>query len=535
MSIEQEIQDVYGKSSIIVDNLSASKIEHLISQKHEEERLDYKEGFDVSNSSLFKKNKIDLTCDIVSMANTFGGYIILGVCEKENEFLTTGVTQELIDYASPENINTLLRNYVDDPPRFRVATFQRDSCQIIAICIFKSIVLIPFNSDGQYLLGNEKKSQTKFYSGEIFVRHSAKSERANFADMMRFVEEVREEERKKLSITTTGMNGLNSRLDLIASILGGKSSGVLDLDVTSASSSEIENFFFDLASSTQRERFFNRKVDGLFKFLDNKLSFIDEIKLREVRDSFHVVMDKAISKLPPIWLALLDSNQIQKADKFIDKIYRIYSKAVNGKYQFTKSYFHKLQLLSEIIQCVLVMGAIAIKYSKTEFCTTLIERKGDLYVQEQKTAFWFRSVLTWLSRNHQLDVPSLVHLSFETYKKDEYIIELFDDENEFIECLCQFDYFQCLLSILLGNEVSDSYPSFKLYPRSYIEPILVKYIFRAWTEDYKRKLAEAIVDLDRYGNQSQAFYQWVEDGWHDKRIIQFLKDFSGPISGPNIQ
>jgi hypothetical protein len=535
MSIEQEIQDVYGKSSIIVDNLSISKIEHLLLQKHEEERLDYKEGFDASNAHLFKKNKIDLVCDIISMANTFGGYILLGVCEKDNEFLANGVTQELIDYASPENINTLLRNYVDDPPRFKVASFEINSCQIIAICVFKSEVLIPFSTDGQYVVANEKKSQTKFYSGEVFVRHSAKSERANFADMMRFVEQVREEERRKLSLTTVGIIGLSSRLDLIANILGGKSPGSLDLDIGAASNIEIENFFYDLASSSHRERFFNRKVDGLFKLLDNQLSFVDEIQLREVRDLLQTISKRTISKFPPIWLALLDSNQILKAGKFIDKIYRIYSKAVNEKYEFTKSYFHKLQLLSEIIQSVLVMGAIAIKYNRTDFCTTLIERKGDLYIQEQKTAFWFRSVLTWLARNQQLDVPSLVHLTFESYKNDEYITDLFDDENEFVECLCQFDYFQCLMSILSGNEISNSYPSFKLYPRSYCEPIIIKYVFQAWTEEYKRRIADAIVDLDQYGNQSQAFYQWSEGGWHDKRIIEFLKEFSIPPSGPNIQ
>ena len=76
-----QTEDITPISRVVVDgDLSAERLLVLIGLCVEEERLDYKNEYNLSGSKN-TKDKVELVRDIVAMANTYGGYIVLGVHE----------------------------------------------------------------------------------------------------------------------------------------------------------------------------------------------------------------------------------------------------------------------------------------------------------------------------------------------------------------------------------------------------------------------------------------------------------------------
>src|SRR3990172_9507237 len=74
--------DIVSKSRVVVDgDVSRQKLATLIRLEAEEESLDYKANYKIEGEDK-TKDKVELARDVVGMANTFGGYIILGVAEK---------------------------------------------------------------------------------------------------------------------------------------------------------------------------------------------------------------------------------------------------------------------------------------------------------------------------------------------------------------------------------------------------------------------------------------------------------------------
>jgi len=200
---------------IVLDgDLSKEKIEKILSLGHEKNCLDYKEKFDFCSKNALKKSKIDLLCDIISMANGGGGYIIIGVNEDKNtgKFKMVGVNEDNIKKITQENIQSWLEKYAIKTVDFALKVNEINKKNTIAIFVNGSLLPVPFRVDGQYKESNGNEI-TKFRSGEIFVRHGSKSERANYADIINFMEKVREDERKKGAPIVGRHREMISRLD----------------------------------------------------------------------------------------------------------------------------------------------------------------------------------------------------------------------------------------------------------------------------------------------------------------------------------
>jgi len=64
-------EEIRAKTQIVVDgDLSPERMRSLTELGREEERLDYKKFLDISSKSAQKRAKVELVCDLVSMANT---------------------------------------------------------------------------------------------------------------------------------------------------------------------------------------------------------------------------------------------------------------------------------------------------------------------------------------------------------------------------------------------------------------------------------------------------------------------------------
>jgi hypothetical protein len=74
-------EEIVAQSQVVLDgDLSRERLLALIRLGREEESLDYKRSYDLTGKST--KDRVEMARDVVAMANTFGGYIVLGVDER---------------------------------------------------------------------------------------------------------------------------------------------------------------------------------------------------------------------------------------------------------------------------------------------------------------------------------------------------------------------------------------------------------------------------------------------------------------------
>jgi len=129
------MEKIKSKSKVIVDSdLSKEKIRSLIGLEIEEEALDFKESLDFKSSQ--KRSQLELVRDIVAMANTEGGYIILGVEDKS--FKVKGIDDECKKNVTQENLQTWVENYIDGRIKVLCKQITIEGKSIIAIFVDKT-------------------------------------------------------------------------------------------------------------------------------------------------------------------------------------------------------------------------------------------------------------------------------------------------------------------------------------------------------------------------------------------------------------
>ncbi len=98
----------WAGTSILPDDLK-----DILLRGYETKDLDYKAPimWDENN----KKACCEVVKDILGMANTLGGYIVIGVSESPTGFVWNGVTDEQALSFDTSRINRFLQNYVDPP------------------------------------------------------------------------------------------------------------------------------------------------------------------------------------------------------------------------------------------------------------------------------------------------------------------------------------------------------------------------------------------------------------------------------------
>ena len=136
----------------IEDYLTQDKIEHFKNIKCESENIDYKLCYHFKK----EKDKLEVIKDIVSFANTYGGYIIYGVKDKTFEWV--GLDSESDDINDIQ-IRDYLKKFINQPVNFVANQFTIDGNVFFAIYIHKCENLIQFTQDGKY--NQAKKNGTE--------------------------------------------------------------------------------------------------------------------------------------------------------------------------------------------------------------------------------------------------------------------------------------------------------------------------------------------------------------------------------------
>lgn len=164
---------------VVEPQLNAQKLDELLGAARESAKLDYKRRHD----PRVKQDSVELTKDLIAMANTAGGYVVIGV---EDGGLPRGLTKpELatLDESTMRGqvetyIGTSLEVFVDSTVRWNGHSF----CIVTVLRSPRSPLV--FEKDGQYPISQgSSRNVTVFRAGDVFVRHGSKSERWNQDDV----------------------------------------------------------------------------------------------------------------------------------------------------------------------------------------------------------------------------------------------------------------------------------------------------------------------------------------------------------------
>lgn len=165
-------------------------IDKALTAKRESKYLDFKESFDPDETSEW----LELLKDIIAMANTGGGIIIIGLTNtgKPSGKDVSAVLE--LDHATIVDKVQKYTNIQFSEVEIHEAEKAGQGLAIIEI----SPVEIPliFQNVGTYKAG-PKKQKTAFSRGTIYFRHGAKSEPGSPDDLQKFIERRLESIRKE--------------------------------------------------------------------------------------------------------------------------------------------------------------------------------------------------------------------------------------------------------------------------------------------------------------------------------------------------
>lgn len=157
-------------------------IENVLCADSELDELDFKQAFNPNAPGDW----LELIKDIVAISNSGGGYIVIGCL---NNGHPDGVPNELLPALDSAIIDAKIFNYTGVHPKSITATaHQKDDKTIVAVRIAESEYPMPFIKVGTYSVDGGKGQKTAFNQGNLYFRHSAKSEPAHADDIRKFVD-----------------------------------------------------------------------------------------------------------------------------------------------------------------------------------------------------------------------------------------------------------------------------------------------------------------------------------------------------------
>lgn len=144
----------------------------------ESENIDYKECFKFDET----REKLELTKDIVSFANTEGGYIIFGVTDRDCDWIGLD-SRSTIENADDSYIVPFIKKYVDCVPNFQIGKYELDNDIFVLLTIDKKEDNpIVFTKDGEYYrtkANGTKELKHVFSKDDIYGRIKSSSCRVN--------------------------------------------------------------------------------------------------------------------------------------------------------------------------------------------------------------------------------------------------------------------------------------------------------------------------------------------------------------------
>ena len=163
-------------------------LEKVKNARRESKYIDFKEKFDISQAGEW----CEIVKDIVAMANSSGGWILIGA---KNDGLPSKADVTEVLTMDPAQITDKIFKYTGEQfSDFDIQEIEKNGNKLAAIQIKGVTIPLIFTQPGNYDIGGGKQ-KTAFGRGTIYFRHGAKSEPGNSKDLRdcinREIEKVR--------------------------------------------------------------------------------------------------------------------------------------------------------------------------------------------------------------------------------------------------------------------------------------------------------------------------------------------------------
>lgn len=508
---------------IPVGDMSDDSLKNWLEYGHEDERLDYKEHLEFEKERA-RGSKVELVRDLVSIGNTHGGYVIVGVKDEKNgKFTQVGTTEDVLRLYTSENIGNWMSSYVDGQPEIHVKPacfYKRD---YLFIFIKKSNVPLVFRKDGTYR-DSDGKECVNFRSGDIYVRHGSKSERAMHQDIGKLLLQVREDERRAVFAAKQRHQDVLDRLDSMVELMGGTSTGPEALDLAVSSTAVIEERLAKQIA-TGRSKYSIWLLNREFKRTKQVLRGVSP---DESGEDIEVLLDREyvafLKGLLPVWKVALELDEIGLSAAVAASLFDLYD-YVDDKSFNISSARDSLWLKGWILYLAYCLGAYAVEKDAANYARLLLP-KETRPEGAARSHSWIRATSIELSRAGRSKFKTICRDVFEHFQTDLYVTELFENEEVFTIKLCQFDLLQCMYTIVAGD--GNCFPSFGAYTKMYIDEMVEK-IVRNRHEDLwlpqvdDDVLAQALRTLDERAN-TQFFSHWTGGCWNSSVVREFMTE-----------
>lgn len=160
------------------DPMSDEACRQLLAVRRESRLLDFKQSFDPNENGDW----CEVIKDLVAMANTAGGYVIVGANDDGSSSLMSLTITDTVDQAV---LVDKMGKYTEvQPSEVNLRRFEHDGAERVIFHVGKADVPIVFCRPGTYPI-TPKKQKTAFSAGAIYFRHGSKSEPARQSDIQR--------------------------------------------------------------------------------------------------------------------------------------------------------------------------------------------------------------------------------------------------------------------------------------------------------------------------------------------------------------
>jgi len=172
------------------ETLMEELVEKALSAKRESKYIEFKSEFDPKSA----QNWCEVIKDIVAIANSGGGVIVIGV---DNVGKPTGYdSSQFLNIDSADITNKIAKYLGQQFSDFEIVAREKNGETIALMLIHEVPIPLVFKKPGTYDVGGGRQ-KTAFKEGSVYFRHGAKSEPGDTDDLRRHFE--RELDRVKKS------------------------------------------------------------------------------------------------------------------------------------------------------------------------------------------------------------------------------------------------------------------------------------------------------------------------------------------------
>ena len=488
-------------------DISPTRIDFLIERDHEENWLDYKETWDTKD----KLHWAELARDLAAMANTDGGWILVGLEEQQPtatpRYIRRGIGSNLADLFEVTKIWDKISGFFEEPLNLKAGA------PVLQEGKTYGVVFVWRRLDEPIVMARDAGDDhdTLFSSGDVFVRRASSTVRANQADMRRLMKGYAEREAQRLirelipeKLLDATFNALPPELDYLTedpAVISGKIRQLVRMgrqDLIGVPAREGVSSLTAIAQGPTMDSSFQ---ESLNRFLRSLLA----AATLAISYSRRPLFDELVSALV--------------------QTYNMIGRRFGASTGFSPSVPVANAWLS-VMGVVYALGGALVATRKFDHIPALVDQYPDRGAEMWQRGSWLRHALSMASRAEVLDRPSLIPLGADMIVKEPELQLIMSDEDQAIEAACQFDFLANVRIWVSRKDAREPYPNFGLYYNHRTEPIIEDLVAGGASREALPEstgdtdIADAITLLDQLAGQN--FFRF--GGW-DSGLTRPVRDF----------